>query len=174
MMAIRSKAARHQRIIETLSKSAVHTQDELRESLLADGFEVTQATLSRDLDELRAVKVASNGTSIYAIIEDGDPSHTPQVAPDADADARLARVAAEVVTGVEAAMNIVVIHTRAGAAHYLAGSIDKNSNSHIVGSVAGDDTVLVVTPSIEAAIEIRDLLLMLVADRAVRKSSKKP
>jgi transcriptional regulator of arginine metabolism len=172
MGSVKSKAARHQRIIETLSRNTVRTQDELRETLLSEGFEVTQATLSRDLDELNAVKVNVNGNSIYAIIEDGDPSRTPQIAPDADASARLGRVAAEVVTGVDAAMNIVVIHTRAGAAHYLAGSIDKNAMPHVIGSVAGDDTVLVVTPSVESAAQVRDLIAGLVSERAVRKSAK--
>ncbi len=172
MTPVKSKAARHQRIIDTLSRTSVRTQDELRETLLSEGFEVTQATLSRDLDELNAVKVHVNGNSVYAIIEDGDPSRTPQIAPDADVSVRLGRVASEVVTGVDAAMNIVVIHTRAGAAHYLAGSIDKNAMPHVVGSVAGDDTVLVVTPSEEAAMQVRELIAGLVSERAAKKSVK--
>lgn len=170
MTPIKSKAARHQRIVEILSKSEVHTQDELRAILLSEGYEVTQATLSRDLDEVGASKIyTEDGRSIYALIVAGDPTRTPQATLDSDAESRLARVAAEVVTGVEAAMNIVVIHTKAGAAHYLAGAVDKNALRNIVGSVAGDDTVLVVTPSIEAGIELRDYFLTLVGTRSARK-----
>ena len=68
MTPLTTKAARHQRIAELLSRNAVHTQDQLRAQLLESGLEVTQATLSRDLVELRAIKVlAADGSSVYAI-----------------------------------------------------------------------------------------------------------
>ena len=172
MMAIRTKAARHQFIVETLSRQTLHTQEELRETLMSAGFDITQATLSRDLDELQAVKVPSANGSIYAIVTAGDPTRKPAIAPDADIAQRFARVASEVITGVDSAMNMVVIHTKPGAAHYLAGALDRNAMPHVVGSVAGDDTVLVVTPSIDAASEIAQLIRELLSNRSHRKGAR--
>lgn len=146
MSSIRSKAARHQRIAAIVNTRAVHTQDELRSLLAADGYVVTQATLSRDLDELRAIKLSnSEGVSVYALPEDGDPSATPVIALDADAQARLSRVATEVVVRVDGSANIAVVHTRPGAAHYLASALDRAGLPEVIGTIAGDDTVLVVS-----------------------------
>ena len=164
MMNVPSRTARQQRIVDLISREEIRTKSALRSRLNSLGYEVTQATLSRDLDEIGAVKIQSaSGTSIYAIAQAGDPSRTPQALLDSDAQARLSRVANEVITGVDAAMNLVVIHTKAGAAHYLAGAIDRHVWSDVVGSVAGDDTVMVITPSVEAALRVQDLLLSLVA-----------
>lgn len=146
MSSIRSKAARHQRIATIISTRAVHTQDELRSLLAADGYVVTQTTLSRDLDELRALKVAdAKGVSVYALPEDGDPDATPVIALDADAHSRLQRVASEVVVSVDGSANIAVVHTRPGAAHYLASALDRAGLQQVLGTIAGDDTVLVVS-----------------------------
>ncbi|MCX6403345.1 MAG: arginine repressor [Actinobacteria bacterium] len=161
-MNVPSRTARQQRIIDLITREEVRTQSALRSLLIAAGYEVTQATLSRDLDEIGAVKIQSqNGHSIYAVSQPGDPTRTPQPLLDSDAQSRLSKVANEVVTGVEAAMNIVVIHTKAGAAHYFGGAIDRNVWADVVGSVAGDDTVMVVTPSVESAKRVQDLLLLL-------------
>lgn len=146
MPSIRSKVARHQQIAAILGARSVHTQDELRSLLAADGYVVTQTTLSRDLDELRATKIPdAHGVPVYALPEDGDPDATPVIALDADAQSRLQRVAGEVVVRVDASANIAVIHTRPGAAHYLASAIDRTGLHEILGTIAGDDTVLVVT-----------------------------
>lgn len=162
-MNIPSRTARQQHIIDLITREEIRTQNVLKSKLAKAGYEVTQATLSRDLDEIGAVKIqTSKGQSVYAIAQAGDPSRTPHALMDVDAQSRLSRVANEVVTGVETAMNLVVIHTRAGAAHYLAGAIDRNVLADVVGSVAGDDTVMVATPSVEAALRIQDLLLSLV------------
>ncbi len=164
MMNVPSRTARQQRIIDLITREEIRTQSALRSRLIANGYEVTQATLSRDLDEIGAVKIqSSSGHSIYAIAPAGDPSRIPQPLLDIDAQARLSRVANEVVTGVDAALNIVVIHTKAGAAHYLGGAIDRHVWPDVIGSVAGDDTVMVVTPSVEAATHVRDLLMSLIA-----------
>lgn len=146
MTALRSKAARLQRIRDIITSCTVRTQDELRSMLAVEGFAVTQATLSRDLDELRAVKVHDDhGLPAYAIPEDGDPGARPLIAPDADAQARLQRVATEVVVGVDGSANIAVVRTRPGAAHYLASALDRAALHEILGTIAGDDTVLVVS-----------------------------
>ena len=146
MPSITSKAARHQRIATIISTRSVHTQDELRSLLAAEGYVVTQATLSRDLDELRALKVSDlNGVSVYALPEDGDPDATPVIALDVDAHSRLQRVASDVVVRVDGSANIAVVHTRPGAAHYLASALDRAGLHEILGTIAGDDTVLVVS-----------------------------
>lgn len=140
MAPLKSKPARHQLICEILAKESVKTQDELRERLAQGGVKVTQATLSRDLDELGAVKVVVRGETIYAIRESGDVTSVW----DIDSTARLSRVAREVVTAVRPAQNLVVVQTRPGAAHYFASAVDRDAWPQVVGSVAGDDTVLVV------------------------------
>lgn len=146
MPSITSKAARHQRIATIISTRSVHTQDELRSLLAAEGYVVTQATLSRDLDELRALKVSDpGGVSVYALPEDGDPDATPVIALDVDAHSRLQRVASDVVVRVDGSANIAVVHTRPGAAHYLASALDRAGLHEILGTIAGDDTVLVVS-----------------------------
>lgn len=145
MSSLRSKAARLQRIKDIISTCTVRTQDELRAMLAVEGHAVTQATLSRDLDELRAVKVHDDhGLPVYAMPEDGDPSATPVIVLDAEAHARLQRVATEVVVGVDGSANIAVVRTRPGAAHYLASALDRAGMHEILGTIAGDDTVLVV------------------------------
>ena len=146
MSAITSKAARLQRIQDIISTCTVRTQDELRAMLAVEGHAVTQATLSRDLDELRAVKIHDDhGLSAYAIPEDGDPSRTPKLTVDAESYARLQRVATDVVVGVDGSANIAVVRTKPGAAHYLASALDRSGLQEILGTIAGDDTVLVVS-----------------------------
>lgn len=82
---------------------------------------------------------------MYALPEDGDPAATPVIALDADAEARLQRVATEVVVSVDGSANIAVVHTRPGAAHYLASALDRAGLREVLGTIAGDDTVLVVS-----------------------------
>ena len=166
MTVIWTKSARHSKIADILSKCEIHTQDQLRSQLLEAGIEVTRATLSRDLDELQAQKVTTvSGDVVYVIPEVGEPLGGTLGQPDADSLMRLGRVVREVMTNVTAAQNLVVVHTRAGAANYLAGSIDRQSWSNIVGSIAGDDTVLVIAPSNQAALELVDLFLSLTTDK---------
>lgn len=168
MTPLTTKAARHKRIADVLSRSAVHTQDQLRALLVASGLDVTQATLSRDLVELGAIKVlAADGSSVYAIPEnepltiDSETHH--------DTEARLGRVTAEVLTAADYAQNVVVLHTKPGAANYLAGAIDRNSWPDVLGSVAGDDTVIVVARSAQAAEQMCEALLSLVMPKRKKK-----
>lgn len=112
--------------------------------LAQEGFAVTQATLSRDLVDLGAVKVAQeDGRAVYTLVAD--------VGIDPGAEmARLARAAHELVVSVESSGNIVVVRTPPGGAQYLASAFDRASWSEILGSVAGDDTVLLVTRGVDA------------------------
>ncbi len=104
-------------------------------------MQVTQATLSRDLEELGAVKVrGGDGPAVYVIPEDG---HRPLREAEA-APARLIRLLRELLNGVDSSGNIAVLRTPPGAAQYLASALDRAGLSEIVGTIAGDDTILVV------------------------------
>jgi len=136
MGAPQTMAARRARILELIEHQTITSQEQLRERLRSDGFDVTQATVSRDLDEVGAVKVhADDGSVRYAL----DPS-SPDVV-----DARLARVLPDVLTSAEGSANIAVLRTPPGAAQYLASAIDHAAMSEVLGTVAGDDTVFIVT-----------------------------
>jgi transcriptional regulator of arginine metabolism len=140
-----TKTARHRRIVELLETTRVRSQPELVRLLAGDGLAVTQATLSRDLDELGAVKVRDGGELVYAVpAEGGDPTPRP-AAPVADTDARLARLAGELLVSAEASANLVVLRTPPGAAQFLASAVDRAALEQVIGTIAGDDTVLLVT-----------------------------
>ncbi len=140
-----TKAARHALIATLLSRRPVHSQTELAGQLAEAGVSVTQATLSRDLVELRAVKIrTATGALAYAIpAEGGDRS--PQPAPDTEyLAARLARLCAELLVTADWSGNLVVLRTPAGAAQFLASAIDHSVLPGVLGTIAGDDTVLVI------------------------------
>jgi len=139
-----TKAARHGRIIALVARHLVHSQVELAALLADEGVAVTQTTLSRDLEELGAVKLRGpdGGAPTYVIPEDGAP---PPVRALTDTDpALLARRLAELLVAAEPSGNLVVLRTPPGAAHFLASSLDRAGLPEIVGTVAGDDTVLVI------------------------------
>ncbi len=139
-----SKAARHARIVATLAEQPIRSQAELAERLDQAGLHVTQATLSRDLDELGAVKLRTpdGGLPIYVVPEDGSPlaARTVDDAPPQ----RLARLIGELLTSAEASANLVVLRTPPGAAQFLASALDRAGLPEILGTIAGDDTILVV------------------------------
>ncbi|MCF0096357.1 arginine repressor [Micromonospora sp. NPDC049114] len=141
MTAPLTRAARHARIVELIRDRPVRSQTELADLLAADGVGVTQATLSRDLEELGAVKVrGGDGPAVYLIPEDGKrPLRDAEAAP-----ARLVRLLRELLNGVDASGNIAVLRTPPGAAQYLASALDRAGLPEIVGTIAGDDTILVV------------------------------
>jgi len=136
-----TKATRHARIVSLIRDRTVRAQTELADLLAAGGITVTQATLSRDLEELGAVKVrSSDGASAYMIPEDGTAAlRRAEAAP-----ARLQRLLRELLTGVDASGNLVVLRTPPGAAQFLASAIDRAGLPDVVGTIAGDDTILIV------------------------------
>lgn len=140
-----TRAARHQRIAEILNRAPVRSQPELAALLAEDGIAVTQGTLSRDLDELGAVKVRDgNGGLVYALPGEGG-DRTPRAGEPAAIDARLIRVSEEILVSARASANLVVLRTPPGAAQYLASAIDHAARAEILGTIAGDDTVLVIS-----------------------------
>lgn len=142
---IATKVARHQLIISLLEHNEVPSQSALLAMLAKEGIDVTQATLSRDLDELRATKVkSSSGAQVYAVPpEGGDPG--PRVQGGESSLVRLERVVGELLSSTDHSGNIVILRTPPGAAQYLASAIDHTSVPGIIGTVAGDDTVMVVS-----------------------------
>ncbi len=136
-----TKAARHRRIVELLSRAPVRSQNDLVRLLGDDGLVVTQATLSRDLEELGAVKLrgAHGGVGVYVVPEDGSP-----VRGVSGGTERMSRLLAELLVSTDASGNLAVLRTPPGAAHYLASAMDRAALPYVVGTVAGDDTILVV------------------------------
>src|SRR3954469_25641028 len=132
-----TRAGRHARIVELIRNQPVRSQTELAELLAGEGVQVTQATLSRDLEELGAVKVSG----AYLIPEDGK---RPLRETTGQGPARLLRLLRELLTGVDASGNIAVLRTPPGAAQFLASALDRSGLSDVVGTIAGDDTILVV------------------------------
>ncbi|WP_298325268.1 arginine repressor [Haloactinopolyspora sp.] len=140
-----TRTARHQRIAEILATTPVRSQTELAQLLADSGLEVTQGTLSRDLDELGAVRIRNaQGWLVYALPGEGGDT-TPRAAEAGAVDARLVRVCEEILVSARESANLVVLRTPPGAAQYLASAIDHAARADILGTIAGDDTVLVIT-----------------------------
>jgi transcriptional regulator of arginine metabolism len=135
-----TRAGRQARIVAILSSAAVSSQSELAALLAAEGIDVTQATLSRDLEELGAVKLrgADGGVGVYVVPEDGSP-----VRGVSGGTGRLSRLLGELLVSTDASANLAVLRTPPGAAHYLASAIDRAALPYIVGTIAGDDTIFV-------------------------------
>lgn len=145
-----TKAARHALITRVLSRTSVRSQGELAAALAAEGLNVTQATLSRDLVELRAEKIRSaDGTLAYAVPAEGGDRRPQGVHDTEQLAARLARLCAELLVTAEASGNLVVLRTPPGAAQFLASAIDHSVLPGVLGTIAGDDTVLVIARDVD-------------------------
>ena len=160
-----SVASRRARVAEILQLERVASQEQLREILGDEGIAVSQGTLSRDLDAVGAVRqVDSDGRTRYQLRSAPADWRIPR--QDA-----LARVAADLLVSAEAAGNIAVLRTPPGGAQYLAGSLDRSGLEQVVGSVAGDDTVIVVARTLRSAQELCEVLLAL-ASRTSGRSAR--
>lgn len=158
-----TRAARHARIVELVTTRAVTSQTELGRLLAESGVAVTQATLSRDLDELGAVKMRTAAGPAYALPPEGQPvGGTAQAV-----DARLAKLLEDLVVSVEPTGDVVVLRTPPGGAHLLGSALDRAGLPDVAGTVAGDDTVLLVvrTPASPAADTLATRLLGLAEGR---------
>jgi transcriptional regulator of arginine metabolism len=132
-----AKLQRQRRLARILETHAVTSQVQLVELLAAEGVVATQATISRDLVDLGAVKVrVAGGETVYAVPE---PTEA-RVAPEE----HLRRVLGEWVVEVAHSLNVVVLRTPPGSAHVVGSALDRSGMADVVGTVAGDDTVLVV------------------------------
>lgn len=135
-MAKGSKAERQRAILRIIRERSVGTQEELAALLSAEGFEVTQATVSRDIRELRLVKVASEGGG-YRYAE-------PPASPPPDALGRAQRAFREFVVDVAFSGNLIVVKTLPGSAQVVAAALDELALEGVIGTVGGDDAILVV------------------------------
>jgi transcriptional regulator of arginine metabolism len=141
-----TKSARQQQILELLASTEVRSQTELADLLHAAGVTVTQATLSRDLVELDAVKVrAPSGQLVYAVPGEGGDRRPVLAHESAASEARLARLAGDLLVSADASANLVVLRTPPGAAQFLASALDKTELGDVLGTIAGDDTVLLIS-----------------------------
>ncbi|HLS33780.1 MAG TPA: arginine repressor, partial [Brevibacterium sp.] len=143
---------------EILRRRAVRSQTELADALAREGIEVAVATLSRDLDELGAVKLraADGGAGRYVIPEDG--SHIPGIPGGTD---RLMKLLAELLVSADHSGNTAVLRTPPGAANFLASAVDRANLEDVVGTIAGDDTIFVLAREPVTGAELAERLAAL-------------
>jgi transcriptional regulator of arginine metabolism len=136
------KPRRQAAIRDVVEREAIRSQEQLRQRLAARGFAVTQATLSRDIKELGLVKRSADGA--YRLTPDLAPAPTTAVSA-------LARAVAEFLAGAEPVQNLVVLRTGPGQAQLLGVALDRARLTGVAGTIAGDDTILVVARSAKGA-----------------------
>ena len=143
------KSQRHTRMLELVTKYEIETQDELMKRLQSEGFKVTQATVSRDLKELKLTKtLTARGTYRYSV----------NAGRQRTGSGRLNNAMVDSIVQVEYSMNNVVIKTYPGLAQAVASAVDALNMHNILGCVAGDDTVIIVLTTQDAAKNISEKL----------------
>ena len=143
------KSGRHAKILEIISEYPVETQDEIINRLKDAGYKATQATISRDIKDLRLVKTLGS---------DGKYRYTSAANHNADLRSSFMQLFSGSVTSVDSAQNIVVIKTLSGMANAVCAAMDSTDNSAIVGTIAGDDTIFVACRTTESAEELTNTL----------------
>lgn len=141
------KNKRHEKILELIALNDIETQEELAGMLNAAGFDVTQATVSRDIKKLSLIKIKANGNRQKYAVNTG--------VPVAKND-KIVRVLQDTITGMEDAQNILVIKTVPGMAMGAAAALDSLQIPEIIGSIAGDDTIMCVTKDTKHTKEVMD------------------
>lgn len=169
-----TKAARHALIRQVISAQPIRSQADLAEHLAERGAGVTQATLSRDLDELRAHKVRTpDGNQQYALPPEGPYGYDTRGDVEQLA-ARLARLCTELLVSADASGNLVVLRTPPGAAQFLASAIDHSVLPPVIGTIAGDDTVLVIAAEPDGGPAVVQLFLDLASGRDPERDTTTP
>ena len=149
------KTKRQLKMLELIKKNDIETQEELSDYLLREGFQVTQATVSRDIRELKLTKVSmSNGRQKYVALRDDKE----------DLSEKYTRVFRDAYISMDMAQNILVIKTVSGMAMAVAAAIDSMHMHEIVGCIAGDDTIMCAVRSVEDTISVMERLRKLVED----------
>lgn len=147
------KTKRQAKMLELIRKHEIETQEELSDYLQKEGYQVTQATVSRDIRELKLTKVAmSNGRQKYAALTDSSE----------DLSEKYIRVFRDGFVSMDMAQNILVIKTVSGMAMAVAAAIDAMHLHEIVGCIAGDDTIMCAVRSVDDTIEVMGRLRKLV------------
>jgi transcriptional regulator of arginine metabolism len=146
-----AKAQRQHRVARLLSDHAVTSQAQLVDLLAAEGVAATQATVSRDLEDMGAIKVrVGGGETVYAIPELPSEQRAPE--------SHLRRVFSEWVVEVAHSGNLVVLRTPPGSAHVVASALDRSGLPGVLGTVAGDDTLVVVVAESSSGATMADML----------------
>lgn len=149
------KTKRQTKMLELIKKHDIETQEELSDYLQKEGYQVTQATVSRDIRELKLTKVAmSNGRQKYAALTEANE----------DLSEKYTRVFRDAFVSMDMAQNILVIKTVSGMAMAVAAAIDAMHLHEIVGCIAGDDTMMCAVRSVDDTIAVMSRLRKLVED----------
>ncbi len=144
------KNQRHKRILEIISSSCIETQDELQKELIKSGFNVAQATVSRDIQELRLVKKADdNGVYRYFQSE--------------NKDVRFSNLLIQTIISVDYAVNMVVVKCHTGMAQAACAMIDSMNYNQILGTIAGDDTIFIMLKNEENARKLVQTIKQLIS-----------
>ncbi len=146
------KSTRHSKILDIISKKEIETQEELVAELVASGFKVTQATVSRDIKDLRLTKIPDErGGYKYTSVDKADAGITP----------KMKQLFINTVISITSANNIVVVKTLAGSASTIGVVVDALKHPAILGSVAGDDTMIIVVSSNDQVADVVNKLNMM-------------
>ncbi len=143
-----SKTKRHAKVLEIIRGKPIETQEDLAASLQEEGFEVTQATVSRDIKELGITKTPT-GSGRYRYV-------VPKERAVEDSRHRMRRLFQDSVISIDSSENLLVIRTLTGNAHAVAAVIDNTGIPEIVGTIAGDDTILIVVKPKSAVISVME------------------
>lgn len=147
------KSRRHETILDIISKYPIETQDELIMQLRAEGYRVTQSTISRDIKDLRLVKTLAG---------DGKYRYTSAEKNDTDIRSNFENLFSTSVSSLDYAQNIVVVKTLSGMAQAVCAALDSNRHKFIVGTIAGDDTIFIACRTMEFATELTQELKKLI------------
>ena len=150
------KRFRYTNIKEIVQSRPIETQEELAKALQEEGIEVTQATVSRDIKELMLIKVpTSDGHYRYALSQEQNMLMSKN---------RMARLFQDSIVRVDSALNQIVIHTMPGSANMVAAAIDLAKWENVIGTIAGDDTILIITNSTESVPKITKVIVTLMKE----------
>lgn len=148
------KVDRHSKIVELIGKYQIETQEELAEYLKRDGYKVTQATVSRDIRELKLTKIQSeSGKQRYMVLK-----------PQGTFSDKYIRILRDGYASMDMAQNILVIKTVSGMAMAVAAALDAIHFHEIVGCIAGDDTIMCAVRSVDDTILVMDKIRKLIAE----------
>ena len=150
------KRFRYTKIKEIVQSRPIETQEELAKALQEEGIEVTQATVSRDIKELMLIKVpTSDGHYRYALSQEQNMLMSKN---------RMARLFQDSIVRVDSALNQIVLHTMPGSANMVAAAIDLAKWENVIGTIAGDDTILIITNSTESVPKITKVIVTLMKE----------
>lgn len=142
------KQKRHKKILSIIAEFDIKTQEQLTQALKDSGFLVTQATVSRDIKELGLIKLPlADGSYKYAVTKEEKSDTREHLS-----------IFARSITGIQAAMHTIVVKTNSGMANAVAASLDTLLNHEVIGTIAGDDTLLIITENPEHAEEMAQRL----------------